>query len=104
MRIKAARLRAGLSQEALATRVRRTPESISNIERGQQLPALDTLLDLIQVLDLPLTELLDAGNDTRKVSRKRLMAEGQIMEMVKDLSDNAIDVAIAQLAALRSIK
>lgn len=104
MRIRVARLRAGLSQEALATRVRRTPESISNIERGQQLPALDTLFELVEVLDLPLTELLDTGNDTRKLSRKRLMAEGQIMEMVRGLSDNAIEVAISQLAALRSIK
>ena len=37
-RVQAARKRARLSQEALAGSVGRTPESISNIERGKQLP------------------------------------------------------------------
>lgn len=103
-RVKAARLRAGLSQETLAAKIRRTPESISNIERGQQLPALDTLLDLARVLDLALSEVLDVQTDERKLSQRRLLAESAIIETVKSLSDTAVEVALAQLAALRAVK
>ena len=103
-RVRAARLHAGLSQDKLAERINRTPESISNIERGQQLPALDTLLDLANVLALPLVDLLDLPADRRVISRQRQLAENQIIETVRELSDTAIGVAAAQLKALRAVK
>jgi len=103
-RAKAARLHAGLSQDKLAEKIGRTPESISNIERGQQLPALDTLLDLARVLGLPVAELLELPADRRRVSRQRQLAENQIIETIKGLSDTAVGVAAAQIKALRAVK
>ena len=44
--MQAARRRAGLTQEALAALIARTPESVSNIERGRQLSTIETLVDL----------------------------------------------------------
>lgn len=106
-RLKAARLRAGLSQEALATSVKRTPESISNIERAQQLPALDTLLELAEVLELPPLELLSLPTKTaakRKVSAQRALAEAQIAEVTRGLSDTAVSIALEQIRALAAVK
>ena len=103
-RVRAARLRAKLSQEALGAKIKRTPESISNIERGQQLPTIETLLDLADVLELSLVDVFDVRGETRKLSRQRQLTESQIAETVKDLSDTVIDVALVQLEALKSIK
>jgi transcriptional regulator with XRE-family HTH domain len=103
-RVKAARLQAGLSQDALADRIGRTPESISNIERGQQLPALDTLLDLAQILHIPIQELLDLPADDRQVSRQRRLVEDQIIETIRALSGTAVEIAAAQIKALRVVK
>jgi transcriptional regulator with XRE-family HTH domain len=51
--VRAARRRAGLTQDELASRIAKTPESISNIERGQQTPSLETLAALARELPLP---------------------------------------------------
>lgn len=49
-RVRAARKRAGLTQDELASRIDKTPESISNIKRGAQTPALETLSALAREL------------------------------------------------------
>jgi len=59
-KIRVARQRAGLTQEDLAARISRTPESISNIERGQQEPGIKTVQSLANVLGLPLSELFES--------------------------------------------
>ena len=38
--VQLARKRLGMTQEELAAAIERTPESVSNIERGRQLPSL----------------------------------------------------------------
>jgi transcriptional regulator with XRE-family HTH domain len=46
MRLQAARRQRGLTQEELAFKINKTAESISNIERGIQLPSIETLARL----------------------------------------------------------
>jgi transcriptional regulator with XRE-family HTH domain len=58
-KIRLARQRAGLTQEDLAARVSRTPESISNIELGLQEPGIKIIQSLAKALGLPLSELLE---------------------------------------------
>lgn len=70
-RVQAARKRARLSQEAVAASVGRTPESISNIERGKQLPNIETLSELAHVLKVPLSEFFEGLDAKRTVSPAR---------------------------------
>ena len=56
-RIQFLRLSAKITQEALATSVGVTTESISNIERGIYGPSFDTLQKIAEALQLPVRDL-----------------------------------------------
>lgn len=103
-RVKAARLAKDWSQEELATRIGKTPESISNIERAKQLPALDTLLDLAGVLDLSAIDMIEASKDGRKLSRERADNEAKLSIVIQGLSDTAIAIAVQQIEALTKVR
>jgi len=88
--VQAARRRAGLTQEALAALIARTPESVSNIERGRQLSTIETLVDLGRVLEVPPPDFLDgldgvAGGSG--LSRERVQQEAKLREVARGLSD-----------------
>jgi transcriptional regulator with XRE-family HTH domain len=57
-RIRAARLRANLTQEAVALAAETDRPSVVRIERGQQSPTLDTLIRLAAAIGVPLHELV----------------------------------------------
>lgn len=99
LRVQAARRRARLTQEALAEKISRTPESISNIERGVQLPTIETLADLARVLDVPLPELVE-GIAGRKVAPERLQIELQLRETTRTLSDADLKMALELVQVL----
>lgn len=103
-RIRSARQSAGLSQEALANQIERTSESISNIERGGQLPAIDTLIALSGALKLPLSELLQHVDDDRDVSKERALAEARLADLVRALSDEAVSIALLQVEVLKQLR
>ena len=98
--IREARHRAGLTQEELGARIKRTTETVSNIERGRQLPALDTLADLAGVLRVPMIELLATSEEKRSVSRQRAQLEAKLREIGRALSDRDLAVAVAQADVL----
>jgi transcriptional regulator with XRE-family HTH domain len=60
-RLTTGRLRAGLTQAALAEACGVTDETISRIERGRYEPAVSTLLRLAEALDLSLDQLAGEG-------------------------------------------
>lgn len=62
LRIKRAREGAGLTQEALAERVDRTKEAISNIERGINLPSLDTLQRICEIVEMPIANIVEQSD------------------------------------------
>lgn len=103
-RVRYARERLKLTQEDLATRISKTPESVSNIERSVHLPALDTLIDLAKVLDLDLMEIIEVAGIGRVLSKERAQQEAQIALTVRNLSDTAIGIAAQQITALEKIK
>lgn len=97
-KVRAARERTGLSQEQLAERVNRTPETISNIERGKTMPAIETLQALCSSLGLRLPELFaeeDLGRDIDRVAR-----EHTLFQMLRALSESDFDVAEKTIQAL----
>ncbi|HCJ16117.1 MAG TPA: hypothetical protein DHV57_01725 [Hyphomonas sp.] len=101
--IRAARRSRGLTQEVLAERIGRTSASLSNLERAQAVPSLDTLLLLAQVLDVPISSFLETAVSNRK-SRTRIRDENEIIELVRSLSSDQLKIAKAQIEALRSLK
>lgn len=99
-RVQAARKRAGLTQEALAAAISKTAESVSNIERGRQLPMLDTLADLAAALGLPLSELVTDRKPTNGTSRRRLQLEASLTEHIRDMDDTMLAIAVDQVGVL----
>ena len=56
--IRAARLHANLTQEAVANLVPMDRSTYVRIEQGQSSPTLDTLIQVAHVLGVPLSELV----------------------------------------------
>jgi len=98
--VQAARRRAGLTQEALAALIERTPESVSNIERGLQLPTIETLADLGRALGLPTVEFLDGVDNSRTVTRERAQMEARLRELARGLTDRDLTLALALAEAM----
>ncbi|WP_112073949.1 helix-turn-helix domain-containing protein [Hyphomonas sp. GM-8P] len=101
--IRAARRSKGLTQEALAERINRTSASLSNLERAQSLPSLETLVLIAEALDVPIGSLLDFPA-TRGKTRSRIREENEIMDMVRSLSAEQLRIARMQIEALGSMK
>jgi transcriptional regulator with XRE-family HTH domain len=91
LRIKAIRKRRGLSQDALAKLIGRTPDVISNLERGVSALPYDTLESLAQKLDIPLSELFveETGDPHRAEAVARLT------DAARQLDDKTLATAVA---------
>lgn len=100
-RVRAARKRVGLTQEGLASTINRTPESVSNIERGLQLPSIDTLVDLGIALGIPIADFFEASGQSDLTSR-RLQLEADWRELGRALSEHDLIIAAAQARILLS--
>lgn len=57
-RVRQLRLGSGMTQEQLAERSHVAPETISRIERGKLVPAVDVLVGIASVLEVTLDELV----------------------------------------------
>jgi len=101
--IRAARRSRGLTQEVLAERIGRTSASLSNLERAQAVPSVETLLALADALNVPVSTFLEPSSTSRK-SRTRLRDENDIIELVRALSSDQLKIAKAQIEALSSLK
>ncbi len=98
--VQAARRRAGLTQEGLAAQIARTPESVSNIERGRHLPTIDTLVDIGRVLAVPLLDFLDGVDGGPGLSQERLQQEARLRELARGLSDRDLGLAVTLAEAM----
>ncbi|HCJ28271.1 MAG TPA: hypothetical protein DHV63_02995 [Pseudomonas sp.] len=99
-RVHAARKRANLTQEGLAAAISKTAESVSYIERGRQLPTLETLADLAAALGLPLSELVDEPTKRHGAGRRRLQLEASLIEHIRGMDDAMLAIAVEQVAIL----
>ncbi|PHR61267.1 MAG: transcriptional regulator [Robiginitomaculum sp.] len=94
---------AGLTQEALATKIERTAEAISNIERARSAPSLETLIALAAALDIPMRDFFPTGSFEDGTSPNRLKREAEVAVLVRGLSDNQLELAMAQLKAIEEL-
>lgn len=98
--VRAARKAKGITQEELAGRIKRTPESLSNVERGNALPSIETLICLCQELQIdPNSIFRTQGNLEKRSQNEQRLAE-EIQQIVLNLDEEALTLAKAQLEAL----
>lgn len=75
LRIKLARIRAGLKQKELAEMVGMHPMSISQIESGRRSTTIAQLLEIAKALNVPIVQILGgAGEDELSLELERLLA------------------------------
>ena len=90
VQVRLARKRLGLTQEQLAGLIERSVEAVSNIERGQSLPALGTLHKLSTALEVPLRDFLDNIDENKPVSDERFELELELRELGRTLPDDGL--------------
>lgn len=98
--VQALRKAKGLTQEELAERSGKSVDTLSLVERGRILPALDTLIALAQGLETPVLGLLPeeatGPHETADVMRLREAAWSSLCQM----DHGRLKIAVAQLSAL----
>lgn len=103
-KIKAARLKAGLSQEEVASRlsfkIRNT--AISSWENDKSKPDIDTIQELSSIFNVSPTYFLDFDNTSNKTpSRPKYKSLGRLEE-IDDLSDKEDELIAAYIAFIKS--
>jgi transcriptional regulator with XRE-family HTH domain len=92
-----------LTQAAVAERVGKSVETISNIERGNILPGLETLVALANALEVTPASLLDGLGETD--ADRTLESDVRLAPLVRaavDLDDDALRQVISLAAFLSS--
>ncbi len=80
--------------------IEQTPESVSSIERGRQLPTIETLVDLGRELAVPLSDFLDGVAGGPSLSRERVQQEARLGEVARGLSDRDLGLALTLAEAM----
>lgn len=74
-KIKQLRINAKLSQAELSEKIGMTEKNLSNIERGLQVPALNSFLKMLDILNVSLSEFGVSTKDTKNQNRDELIKE-----------------------------
>ena len=100
-RLRALRVRRGLTQEQLAEAMDCSVDTVGNVERGRTMAALETLDRLSRSLAIPMSEFFDDG---APVSATRAGLEAQIRDVLRQLDDTEVAVALRLLEALLPLR
>ena len=85
--ISLARKQAGLTQEQLSERLGLTSQAVSKWENGRNLPDLENLMLMAEILNVPLSHLIDAGSGQASLAcRDRLFHENNMFTRMKSVS------------------
>jgi transcriptional regulator with XRE-family HTH domain len=99
-RLKQARKLKGLTQERLAEKVKKYPETISNIERGSVYVGLKLLEKLAQTLEVPMAFFFEDFGDYKGLSRSKIEATEKLKELGSKLSGSQFQLAVEMLETL----
>lgn len=89
--VRAARERAGLTQEELAGRIGRHADSVSLIERGRTQPTIEMLVALADAVGLHVGELIPSEHEPETKSARRLQMEAEIAELLRAVPDSRLE-------------
>ena len=95
-RIRAARIRRGMSQERLAEAVGVGTAHISHIETGNSIPSVQTLVDIINALDCSADELL-----CMEVAKAQPVFDCWISDLFKDCTIDERKVIVETIISLK---
>lgn len=93
LRIKRAREKAGLTQEDLAGRTDRTKEAISNIERGVNLPSIETLYRICEETGVSVGMVLEDAEQSPSYHDLKF----QIDIKIQELNENELTLLLSVL-------
>jgi transcriptional regulator with XRE-family HTH domain len=99
-RIREIRRAKGMTQAALAEATGRTEDSVSQIERGLNLPTIDTVLALARALTVPVDHIISSP-ELRKVDaeKKSELAEASLMLATMSPRDLTLAVKLLRVIA-----
>ena len=101
-RVRTLRVARKITQQSLAHSIGRTPEAVSNIERGKSLPGLDTLENIAQSLGFSLADFF--SDDAPRKGSRHLEIEARLQYLLSSLSDSDAEIAMDQVEVLVSRK
>ena len=104
LRVQALRKVRGLTQEGLAERSGKSVDTLSLIERGRILPALDTLYALAEGLGEPLTTLLPVDLGGLEVATPIAKLRENAWAILCQMDAPLLPVAVALLDALVKVR
>lgn len=102
LRIKTVRERRGLTQAALGEHIGRSADAVSQIERGINVPRLETLEKMADCLDVSISTFFEV--DEVSISPKRTVMVTTMLDIARRLSEADLKVAVAQLVALEEAR
>ena len=86
-RITEERKRQGLTQEKLAEKLGVSPQAVSKWENGWNLPDIDNINSLSEILSIPITNLFDeSGIDAEFIYRDRLFDESKMFTRMRTVA------------------
>lgn len=94
-RIQEYRLKAGISQEKLAETLDLSVTSISNIERGENYPSLETFIKLVNAIGVSADQVLEDVLENVHFSESN-----ELSEMISNASNNTKKKIFAVIKAL----
>ena len=94
-RIKSLRETKGWTQEYLAGKMDISSNYLSSIERGQENPTFDMLINFSEALTVEMWELFDFGHE---VSPKEL--RGMLQKLSKEMDNEKLKLAVKVLRAM----
>jgi transcriptional regulator with XRE-family HTH domain len=97
IRIRTIRKRRGLSQEAMAALIDRSPDTISNLERALSIPTYETLDALAKGLNVPLADFF---LDPETESAVRAEAMARLTDAARQLDDRLLKTAASIVEVL----
>jgi len=92
-----------LTQANLAEAISRTEDAVSQIERGVNVPNVETLVALSRALEVPVDALLTPRFDEQASSDRREKIQ-RAVAVLWSLAEPELDVALKQLEALATLK
>ncbi len=92
--VRAARKRAGLTQEQLASSIDVTPVTISQIERGQRRPSLETIVSLAQAVPVDFVRVFSGDRSRKRTTAVRAQLEADLTQNMQDLNDRDLHTVV----------
>jgi len=86
----------GMTQEDLAAVIDLSVQAISNLERGETLPNLQSLVSLSEALNIPIQHFFEHSDSSPARNKK----EAELIGLLHELDDKSLDIAIKQIRAL----